>query len=123
MLFKIHSTSKTQKLRIQLEEHKVCAQGRGRRLRWESHTEERGGGGAVEMAYEPVLEAIAGRRELEAKAVYLAVRKGREIPGEGGVVLDHVEAGHPADGRRGRGTPSQARPSEDKWRFCRHGAH
>src|SRR2546430_12144992 len=46
------------------------------------------------MAYEPVLETIAGRRELEAKAVYLVLRKGREIPGEGGVVLDHVEAGH-----------------------------
>ena len=58
----------------------------------------RGGGGAVEMAYESVLEAIAGRRELVAKAVYLVVRKGREIPGEGGVVLDHVEAGHADDG-------------------------
>ena len=30
--FQHSQASKTQKLRIQLEEHKVCAQGRGRRL-------------------------------------------------------------------------------------------
>ena len=77
----------------------MCARNGDGACAGKSHTEEvRGGGGAVEMADEPVLETIAGRRKLEAKAVYLVVRKGGEIPGESGVVLEHVEAGHADDG-------------------------
>src|SRR5215472_1629164 len=63
------------------------------------HPEEFGDrGGAVKMAAEPVLQSIAGRRELESKPVYLLVRKWREIPSESRVLLKHLETRH-ADNR------------------------
>src|SRR5215469_9114708 len=63
------------------------------------HPEEfRGSGGAVKMAAEPVLQSIAGRRDLESKPVYLLVRKGREIPGKSRVLLKHLETRHADNG-------------------------
>src|ERR1043166_7635735 len=64
---------------------------RGRRL----HPEDFGNrGGAVKMANEPMLQAIAGRRELKSKPVYLLVREVREIPGESRILLKHSDTRH-----------------------------
>ena len=54
------------------------------------HREEFGDGrGAVEVAGEAMLEAIARRRELLTETVHLVLCEWREIPGDSGVLLEH----------------------------------
>ena len=57
-----------------------------------------GGGGTIEVAGEATIEAFAGRRELLAETIHLAIRQWRKSSGDSGVVLEHSYSGHTHNG-------------------------